>query len=124
MNNEGRHDQSSGDTSGSETERVGKHADDRKARARPGPAQRRQVPPDDRLTTIIPAVTDDRSPGRADPIEEVKAALDAPASTPLHPAPPRRDPIDEVKAALDRPGSGRRPPPGEPPPSTRPPRDA
>ena len=44
------------------------------------------------------------------------AALDAPASTPLYSAPPRRDPIDEVKAALDRPGSGRRPPPGEPPP--------
>ena len=128
MNNEGRHDQSSGDASGSETERVGKHAETEK-RAHSGPAQRRQVPPDDRLTAIIPAVTDDRSPGRADPIEEVKAALDAPASTPQHSAPPRRDPIEEVKAALDRPaskpllsprherpGSGRRPPPGEPPP--------
>ena len=120
MNNEGRHEQSSGDASGSETERVGKRANTEKG-GRSGPGQRRQVPPDDRLTAIIPAVNDDRSPGRADPIEEVKAALDAPVSTPRHSAPqdsapPRRDPIDEVKAALDRQGSGRRPPPGEPPP--------
>jgi membrane peptidoglycan carboxypeptidase len=132
VNNEGRHDQSSGDASGSETERVGKHANTEKG-AHSGPGQRRQVPPDDRLTAIIPAVTDDRSPGRADPIEEVKAALDAPASTPQHSAPTRRDPIEEVKAALDRPaskpllsprherpGSGRRPPPGEPPPPAGP----
>ena len=74
VNNEGRHHQSSGDASGSETERVGKHGDNDDG-ARSGPGQRRHVPPDDRLTAIIPAVTDDRSPGPADPIDEVKAAL-------------------------------------------------
>ena len=64
------------------------------------------VPPDDRLTAIIPSVSDDRSPRHADPIDEVKAALDSPPST----APPR-DPLDQVKAALDsaspRPGHER-----------------
>src|SRR6516225_9143264 len=88
--------------------------------ARPGP-RRRQVPPDDRMTTILPPVVDDRSPRRPDPIEEVKAALDAPASTPLE-----RDALDEVKAAMDgraatsrrddRSIRERRPPEGPPPP--------
>ncbi|ORA23007.1 penicillin-binding protein [Mycobacterium angelicum] len=88
----------------------------------PRPAgQRRQVPPDDRLTAIIPAVTDDRSARHADPIEEVKAALDSPGS-----AAQQRDPLDQVqaapldqvKAALDAPPSRRHrrgggtPPPG------------
>ncbi|MES3666871.1 penicillin-binding protein, partial [Mycobacterium intracellulare] len=79
--------------------------------------RRRQGPPDDRLTTILPAVRDDRAPRRSDPIDEVKAALAGPPSAPL-----RRDAIDEVKAALDsrgpasgrqqRAGSGGRPPGG------------
>jgi membrane peptidoglycan carboxypeptidase len=78
---------------------------------------RRRVPPDDRQTTILPAITDDRSPRRSDPIHEVRAALDNSGSRP-------RDAIEEVKAALDgrsgpprreRPLSGR-PPEGPPPP--------
>jgi membrane peptidoglycan carboxypeptidase len=140
LNNEGRHDQSSSDARGPETERVGKHAstDDTD---RPGPdssgahllpSRRHQAPPDDRKTTILPPVTDDRSPGRADPIEVVKAALDGTPSTPPQSTPRhQRDPIDEVKAALDRPSatrrrhdqplSGRRPPEGPPPPPPGPP---
>ncbi|OBG31327.1 penicillin-binding protein [Mycobacterium sp. E3198] len=120
----------------SATERVGKHAstdrpgdpdspeaDGRDASQRPG--RRRPVPPDDRLTTILPPVVDDRSPRRPDPVQEVKAALNSPA-----PAPPQRDPLDEVKAALDgraaaarRDGGmhGRRPPEGPPPPPPPPP---
>ena len=89
--------------------------------ARPGSNRRRQVPPDDRMTTILPPVLDDRSPRRPDPIEEVKAALDGPPSTPLE-----RDALNEVKAAMDGraatsprrdpPIRGRRPPEGPPPP--------
>nr|WP_232006883.1 transglycosylase domain-containing protein [Mycobacterium sp. 1245805.9] len=72
------------------------------------------------MTTILPPVVDDRAPRRADPIQEVKAALDRPASAPL-----QSDPLEEVKAALDgrgsaprraEPMSGRRPPEGPPPP--------
>lgn len=83
---------------------------------------RRRVPADDRQTTILPPVVDDRSPRRPDPIDEVKAALDGPGSR-------SRDAIEEVKAALegrastpprrDRPLSGR-PPEGPPPPPRRP----
>src|SRR5882757_10085427 len=134
VNNEGRHHQSSSDTPGGPaTEGVGKRSGDQSSGqggdARPVSGPRRQVPPDDRLTAIIPAVTDDRSPGQADPIDEVKAALDAPvapSSAPLQrEAPPQRDPLDEVKAALNAPGtrgrrqerlSGGRRPPGGPPP--------
>lgn len=90
---------------------------------------RRRVPPDDRQTTILPAVADDRAPRRSDPIDEVKAALGGPGS---RSAP--RNPIEEVKAALDgrssnparrdRPMSGR-PPEGPPPaPPPRRPGDA
>ncbi|MFZ1177827.1 MAG: penicillin-binding protein, partial [Mycobacterium sp.] len=92
--------------------------------APPARRHRRQVPPDDRLTTILPPVTDDRSPRRADSVEEVKAALDAPPSKPL-----QRDAIDEVKAALDsraatpprrhRPSPGGEPPGGPPTPPWR-----
>ncbi|WP_264072586.1 hypothetical protein, partial [Mycobacterium palustre] len=57
----------------------------------------RPLRPDDRLTTVLPPVIDDRSPRRRDPIEEVKAALDSPAAAPA----PQRDPLDEVRAALD-----------------------
>ena len=57
---------------------VGKHGTGERPRDRDRstPGQRRQVPPDDRLTTILPPVVDDRSPRRPDPIDEVKAALD------------------------------------------------
>nr|WP_310787287.1 transglycosylase domain-containing protein [Mycobacterium sp. Z3061] len=78
------------------------------------------MPPDDRLTTVIPAVPDDRPSRHADPIDQVKAALDSPSSPP-----PPADPVGQVKAALDsrspRPGherlSGQHRPPGGPPPS-------
>ena len=89
MNNEGRHDQSPNDQSGSATERMGEHANadrpDNPDRpddgARPGPGHRRQIRPDDRMTTILPPVVDDRSARRSDPIDEVKAALDGPVAT-------------------------------------------
>ncbi|MEM6106567.1 transglycosylase domain-containing protein [Mycobacterium sp. 050272] len=90
---------------------------------------RRRVPPDDRQTTILPAVADDRAPRRSDPIDEVKAALGGPGS---RSAP--RNPIEEVKAALDgrssnparrdRPMSGRPPEGPPPPPPPRRPGDA
>src|ERR1700742_2859955 len=122
LNNEGRHDQSPDDPSGSSTERMSKEADtDRPDDAGRPPHRsdggtRRRVPPDDRQTTILPAVVDDRSPRRSHPIDEVKAALGGSSATP-------RDPLEEVKAALDgraaaasrrdRPLSGR-PPEGPP----------
>ncbi|SOX56812.1 penicillin-binding protein [Mycobacterium ahvazicum] len=90
---------------------------------------RRRVPPDDRQTTILPAVADDGSLRRSGPIDEVKAALGGPGS---RPAP--RDAIEEVKAALDgrssspprreRPMSGRPPEGPPPPPPPRRPGDA
>ena len=82
-------------------------------------ASTRPVPPDDRLTTVIPAVKD--GPER-DPIEAVKAALDAePVTRPFE-----RDPLEAVKAALngsapvpphhdDQLFGGRRRPDGRPP---------
>ena len=107
MNSEGRHEQSSTDADGSETERFGRHASTDRPAGSDGtaPDRRRPVPPDDRLTTILPPVADDRSPRLSDHIDEVKAALDNPPSTPL-----QRDPIEEVKAALD--GRSGRPPTG------------
>ncbi len=125
MSNEGRHSQPPGDAHASATEHVGKHEipdrpDDDRAGAPSAPRRRRQVPPDDRLTTVLPPVVDDRSPRRPDPIDEVKAALDNPATGPL-----QRDAIAEVKAALDgratsphrdRPLSGGPPPEGPRPP--------
>jgi len=89
------------------------------AGAAPAPHRRRQVPPDDRLTTVLPPVVDDPSSRRSDPIDEVKAALDSPATGPV-----QRDAIVEVKAALDgraasahrdRPLSGSSPPEGRQP---------
>ncbi|WP_152313857.1 hypothetical protein, partial [Mycobacterium tuberculosis] len=75
MNSDGRHHQSS---SGA-------------PRGPANPGQRGQVPPDDRLTAILPPVTDDRSAPHADSIEAVKAALDG-----APPMPPPRDPLEEV----------------------------
>ncbi|EUA08001.1 putative BIFUNCTIONAL PENICILLIN-BINDING PROTEIN 1A/1B PONA1 domain protein [Mycobacterium kansasii 732] len=67
-------------------------------------------------------MTDDR-PGHSNPIEEVRAALDNPPSTPL-----LRDPLEQVKAALNSPEprprderlSGAGGPPGPPGPPGRP----
>ncbi len=47
---------------------------------------RRQVPPDDRLTTLIEPVRDDTAPLPRDPIDLVKAALDG--TPPAKPPPP------------------------------------
>jgi membrane peptidoglycan carboxypeptidase len=60
----------------------------------PGP--RRPVPPDDRLTTILPPVIDDRATRLQDPIEEVKAALDG-----TRPKAAQLDPIESAAAALN-----------------------
>ncbi len=117
VNSGGRHHQSSSDTpEESTTADGGKHSGGERQGAPPAP--RRAVPPDDRLTTVIPTVSDDRPNLQADPIDQVKAALDSSASPPT-------DPLGQVKAALDapspRPGherlSGQRRPPGGPPPS-------
>ncbi|WP_197515620.1 transglycosylase domain-containing protein [Mycobacterium sp. E1747] len=121
MSNDGPHDQSSDNASGPATERVGKHGREQRPRdAPPARSQRRGVAPDDRMTTILPPVVDDRFPRRADPrVEEVKAALDGPPSAPV-----QRDALEEVKAALDSRTPPRRerrsaggPPQGPPPPS-------
>ncbi|WP_423203163.1 transglycosylase domain-containing protein [Mycobacterium kubicae] len=122
MNNEGRRHRSSHDasdvsaTGGANRDPGGAGGD-----GHPPPGPRRSVPPDDRMTTILPPVTDDRVPRHADPIQAVKAALDSPAATPL-----QRDPLEQVKAALDGPdqpqraGRGRRPPGPPGPPVTGP----
>ncbi|OBH03503.1 penicillin-binding protein [Mycobacterium sp. E1747] len=100
---------------------MGKHGREQRPRdAPPARSQRRGVAPDDRMTTILPPVVDDRFPRRADPrVEEVKAALDGPPSAPV-----QRDALEEVKAALDSRTPPRRerrsaggPPQGPPPPS-------
>lgn len=122
MNNEGQQDRSTTDTpSGS-----GVDGGPRESAGSP-PRQRRAVPPDDRLTTILPPVRDDTSAHLRDPIEAVKAALDGP------PPPGRRDPeVEAATAALDGralrrdvPRGGQRPPsgalPGGPPPGGPPP---
>ncbi|MGH3675696.1 MAG: transglycosylase domain-containing protein [Mycobacterium sp.] len=99
MNSEGRHNRSASDVpTGPAADGVG---------ARPSRrADRPAVPPDDRLTAVIPPVREDTLPHR-DPIEAVKAALDgtpAPKSPPP-PPPPRRPPG----------GGGPGGPPGRPP---------
>jgi membrane peptidoglycan carboxypeptidase len=56
----------------------------------PRSAPRRQVPPDDRLTSIIAPVRDDTAPLLRDPVDVVKAALDGtPPPKPPPPRPPR-----------------------------------
>lgn len=92
MNSEGRHHQSPPEGAGGEEG------------TRPPPGVRRHVPPDDRHTTILPAVPDDAAPD-VDPIDEVKAALNKPADVS-----PEPDALAEVKAALDAPAGRRRPP--------------
>jgi membrane peptidoglycan carboxypeptidase len=57
----------------------------------PGPARtapRRQVPPDDRLTSIMEPIRDDTVPLR-DPIDAVKAAMDGTPPPKFPPPPPR-----------------------------------
>ena len=79
-------------------------------RRQDGPSRRRAegVPPDDRLTTVLPAVRATTPPHLRDPIDVVKAALDGtPPPRQPPPAPPRRPP-----------GGGG--PPGGPPRSPKP----
>ena len=129
MNKEGREDQSATEVpDGSGAGDVSKRPSGEGARHSGGPdhpthtpgAHRRRVPPDDRLTTIIPAVRDGAS---RDTIKEVRAALDSgPPTKPLEP-----DPIEAVKAALNgppppKPPRGDRPHGAGPPPRRRPPR--
>ena len=74
----------------------------RRLRRRAGPAPR-GVPPDDRLTTVLPAVRDDTTAHLRDPIDVVKAALDGTPPPPTATAPPPPPPAG---------GGG---PPGAPP---------
>jgi membrane peptidoglycan carboxypeptidase len=71
------------------------------------PLRQRLVPPDDRLTAILPPVRDDASDQLRDPIEVVKAALDG---RPLTRGTERRDPLELATAALEgRAPEGHRP---------------
>jgi membrane peptidoglycan carboxypeptidase len=81
--------------------------------ARPGPVKRPGVPPDDRLTRILPPVRDDNS----DAIEVVKAALDG--RPPTRSSAPR-DSVELATAALEGRSPRRdRPPTDGPPPGGR-----
>ncbi|BBZ78559.1 penicillin-binding protein 1A [Mycolicibacterium anyangense] len=105
MNSEGRHDRpatdiragSAGDGAsdaprhGTETPTTKFAAADGQGgadSAPPRPAPRRQVPPDDRLTTLIEPVRDDTTPLLRDPIDAVKAALNGTPPPKLPPPPP------------------------------------
>ncbi len=95
MNNEGQQDRSAADTPNG-AGGAGGHRGGR--RQTPGATPRPPVPPDDRLTTILPPVRDDTSRPLRDPIEAVKAAMDG---RPPTGAPDQRDPLELAAAALD-----------------------
>jgi membrane peptidoglycan carboxypeptidase len=112
VNNEGQQDQSAADTPN------GSGADGGSKPTAGSPRQRSAVPPDDRLTTILPPVRDDAPHQLRDPIEAVKAAMDGrPAPRPSE----RRGPLETTTAGLEsrtprrpqRPHGG--PPGGRPP---------
>ncbi|MGH3960918.1 transglycosylase domain-containing protein [Mycobacterium sp.] len=111
MNNEGRQDPSAADAGNGSGESEAPSGDgDNRSRQQPRPGQRRAVPPDDRLTSILPPVTDDRSQRLRDPIEAVKAALDG-----TGPRQPEHDPISPPRPPQrQQPLSDRRPPGGGP----------
>jgi membrane peptidoglycan carboxypeptidase len=103
VNNEGEQDQSASDTpNGSGADGGSKHstADNAGAAGQTSgsPRQRSTVPPDDRLTTILPPVRDDTPHQLRDPIEAVKAALDG---RPAARASERGDPLEMATAALE-----------------------
>jgi membrane peptidoglycan carboxypeptidase len=123
VNNEGQQDQSAADNPNG----LGVEGGSKQPRQRP------PVPPDDRLTTILPPVQDDSSNRFRDPIETVKAALDG---RPSSRSSDSRDSLSRASAALDSKASRRQdtpaadtgaPPPGAPPtrrpPGRRPPRE-
>ncbi|WP_424063291.1 transglycosylase domain-containing protein, partial [Mycobacterium sp.] len=94
MNNEGHQDQSAADNPNGTGADRGPTQPPRSPRRT---SQRPAVPPDDRLTTILPPVRDDRPDHLRDPIEEVKAALGGRSSD----RDPERDPLEMATAALE-----------------------
>src|SRR6202453_5265448 len=120
VNNEGQQDQSAADNpngSGADAGPTPSSGSPRRTSQRPA------VPPDDRLTTILPPVKDEAPNRFRDPIEAVKAALDG------RPSSQSADSLDMASAALDRktsrrqekPAGGSGGPPTGGPPGGRPP---
>jgi membrane peptidoglycan carboxypeptidase len=110
VNNEGQQDRSAADNpKGSGADGGSKQP--RQSSGRP------IVPPDDRLTTILPPVKDDTPNRFKDPIDVVKAALDG---RPTSRSSDRRDPLEMASSALDAKVPRRQQQPsgnGSPPPS-------
>ena len=94
VNNEGHQDQSAADNPNGTGADRGPTQPPRSPRRT---SQRPAVPPDDRLTTILPPVRDDRPDHLRDPIEAVKAALGGRSSD----RDPERDPLEMATAALE-----------------------
>jgi membrane peptidoglycan carboxypeptidase len=92
VNNEGQQDHSAADTPN------GAGADGGPKQASGSPRPRSAVPPDDRLTTILPPVRDDAPNHLRDPIEAVKAAMDGRPSSRTSEL---RDPLEMATAALE-----------------------
>jgi membrane peptidoglycan carboxypeptidase len=116
-NDERNHPSAAGPVSGSGGSDASSGTDDSESRGQSPPRQQpRGVPPDDRLTTVLPPVRDDGRQRVRDPIEAVKAALDD-----TGPRPAERDPIDAVTAALNDTGPrpAHRDPLGSPHPGRR-----
>src|ERR1700729_3239422 len=123
VNNEGQQDQSAADNpngSGADAGPTPSSVSPRRTSQRPA------VPPDDRLTTILPPVRDEAPNRFRDPIEAVKAALDG---RPSSRSADSRDSLDMASAALDsktsrrqeKPAGGSGGPPTGGPPGGRPP---
>jgi membrane peptidoglycan carboxypeptidase len=111
VNNEGRQDRSAIDAaSGNGESESTPGADDNGSRQQPPPRPQRGAAPDDRLTAILPPVTDDGPQRVQDPIEAVKAALDntGPKRVVCDPIAPPGSPSREQPV-------GDRRPPGLPP---------
>jgi membrane peptidoglycan carboxypeptidase len=123
VNNEGQQDQSAADNPNGSGADAGLTP---ASGSRRSPSRRPAVPPDDRLTTILPPVKDDAPNRFRDPIEAVKAALDGRPSSRTSDS---RDSLDRASAALDsktsrrqeKPTGGSGAPPTGGPPSGRPP---
>jgi membrane peptidoglycan carboxypeptidase len=95
VNNEEQQDQSAADNpngSGADAGLTPASGPPRQTSRRPA------VPPDDRLTTILPPVIDDAPNRFRDPIDAVKAALDG---RPSSRSSDSRDSLDRASAALD-----------------------
>ncbi len=109
MNNEGQQDRSAAENP------KGSGADGGSKQPRQS-SGRSIVPPDDRLTTILPPVKDDTPNRFKDPVDAVKAALDG---RPTPRSSDQRDPLEMASSALDAKAPRRRQPSGNgsPPPS-------